>query len=77
MPGALNTQTDRTVRYEQRCLKKRCDEQKIQRAERAMKRDEIKREISKEVSSHIRTECDKKRRMSTRMKTTTSFADFF
>jgi len=77
MPGALNTQTDRTVRYEQRCLKKRCDEQKIQRAERAMKRDEMKSEISKEVSSHIKTECDKKRRMSTRMKTTTSFADFF
>jgi hypothetical protein len=77
MPGALNTQTDRSVRYEQRCLKKRCDEQKIQRAERAMKRDEMKSEISKEVSSHIRTECDKKRRMSTRMKTTTSFADFF
>jgi len=77
MPGALNTQTDRSVRYEQRCLKKRCDEQKIQRAERAMKRDEMKSEISKEVSSHIRTECDKKRRMSTRIKTTTSFADFF
>jgi hypothetical protein len=77
MPGALNTQTDRTVRYEQRCLKRRCDEQKTQRAERAMKRDEMKSEISKEVSSHIKTECDKKRRMSTRMKTTTSFADFF
>jgi len=77
MPGALNTQTDRCLRYEQRCLKKRCDEQKIQRAERAMKRDEMKSDISKEVSSHIRTECDKKRRMSTRMKTTTSFADFF
>jgi len=77
MPGALNTQTDRSVRYEHRCLKKRCDEQKIQRAERAMKRDEMKSEISKEVSSHIRTECDKKRRMSTRIKTTTSFADFF
>ena len=77
MPGALNTQTDRTVRYEQRCLKKRCDEQKIQRAERAMKRDDMKSEISKEVSSHIRNECDKKRRMSTRIKTTTSFADFF
>lgn len=74
MPGALNTQTDRTVRYEQRCLKRRCDEQKTQRAERAMKRDEMKSEISKEVSSHIKNE---KRRMSTRMKTTTSFADFF
>ena len=73
MPGALNTQTDRTVRYEQRCLKKRCDDQKKQRAERALKRDEI----SKEVSSHIRSECDKKKRMSSRMKTTTSFVDFF
>jgi len=74
MPGALNKQTDRTVRYEQRCIKKRCDEQKIQRAERAMKRDEMKSEISKEVSSHIQSE---KRRMSSRMKTTTSFVDFF
>jgi hypothetical protein len=73
MPGALNTQTDRTVRYEQRCLKKRCDDQKKERAERALKRDEI----SKEVSSHIRSECDKKKRMSSRMKTTTSFVDFF
>jgi hypothetical protein len=77
MPGALNTQTDRTVRYEQRCLKKRCDDQKKQRAERALKRDEFKDEISKEVSSHIRSECDKKKRMSSRMKTTTSFVDFF
>jgi hypothetical protein len=77
MPGALNIQTDREVRYEQRCLKKRCDEQKKERAVRALKRDGIKCEISKEVSSHIRSECDKKRRMSTRMKTTTSFADFF
>ena len=73
MPGALNTQTDRTVRYEQRCLKKRCDDQKKERAELALKRDEI----SKEVSSHIRSECDKKKRMSSRMKTTTSFVDFF
>ena len=77
MPGALNTQTDRTVRYEQRCLKKRCDDQKKQRAERALKRDEFKDDISKEVSSHIRSECDKKKRMSSRMKTTTSFVDFF
>jgi hypothetical protein len=74
MPGALNMQTDRTVRYEQRCLKKRCDQQKQDRVERALKRDEIKSEISKEVSSHIQNE---KKRMSSRMKTTTSFADFF
>lgn len=77
MPGALNTQTNRTVRYEQRCLKKRCDDQKKERAERALKRDEFKDDISKEVSSHIRSECDKKKRMSLRMKTTTSFVEFF
>jgi len=77
MPGALNTQTNRTVRYEQRCLKKRCDDQKKERAERALKRDEIKCEISKEVSSHINSEYNKKKRMSSRMKTTTSFLDFF
>lgn len=77
MPGALNTQTDRTVRYEQRCLKKRFDDQKKERAERALKRDEFKDDISKEVSKHIRSECDKKKRMSLRMKTTTSFKDFF
>lgn len=74
MPRALNTQTDRTVRYEQRCLKKKCDQQKKEREIRAMKRDEIKSEISKEVSGHIQNE---KRRMSSRMKTTTSFANFF
>ena len=74
MPGALNTQTDRTVRYEQRCMKKRCDQQKQERAERALKRDEIKSDISKEVTSHIQNE---KRRVSSRMKTTTSFANFF
>lgn len=73
MPGALNIQTDRTVRYEQRCLKKKCEDQKKAREERALKRDEI----SREVSSHIKVECDKKKRMSTRMKTTTSFQDFF
>lgn len=77
MPGALNNQTNRTVRYEQRCLKKRCDDQKKERAERALKRNEFKDDISKEVSSHIRSECDKKKRMSLRMKTTTSFVDFF
>jgi hypothetical protein len=77
MPGALNIQTDRTVRYEQRCLKKRCDDQKKERAERALKRDEFKGDISKEVSSHIKSEYDKKKRMSSRMKTTTSFRDFF
>ena len=61
MPGALNTQSDRSVRYEQRCLKKRSNEQKIQRAERAMKREEMRNEISKEVSSYIGSEFDKKR----------------
>ncbi len=73
MPGALNTQSDISVRYEQRCLKKRSNEQKIQRAERAMKREEMRNEISKEVSSYIGSEFDKKRKMLTRIKTTTSF----
>jgi len=77
MPGALNTQTDRTVRYEQRCLKKRCDDQKKQRAERALKRDEFKDDISKEVSSHIRSECDKKKRMSSKNEDYYFFCRFF
>jgi hypothetical protein len=55
MSGALNTQSDKSIRYEQRCLKKKYDEQKIQRAERAMKREEMRNEISKEVSSYIRS----------------------
>lgn len=76
MPSsALNTQTNRSIRYEQRCLKKRGEEQKKERAERAMKRCEIKNEISKEVSSHIATQ---EKRMSSRLKkSTTSFCDFF
>jgi len=71
MPSsALNTQTNRSIRYEQRCLKKRCEDQKKERIERAMKRDEI----SKEVASHITSE---KRRMSSKMVTRSSFHGFF
>ena len=76
MPGALNTQSDRTVRYEQRCLKKKCDQQKKDRSERATKREEIRCDISKEVSTHITSECDKKLRMSSRIKGS-SFSIFF
>jgi len=75
MPSsALNTQTNRSIRYEQRCLKKRCEDQKKERMERAMKRDDIKNEISKEVASHITSE---KRRMSSKMVTRSSFHGFF
>ena len=42
--------------------------------ERAMKRDDIKNEISKEVASHITSE---KRRMSSKMVTRSSFNGFF
>ena len=72
MPGALNNQTDRAVRYEQRCLKKKCSDQKQEREVRAIKRNDI----CNEVSSHIKSECDKKRR-SLRMKSGSNFADFF
>ena len=74
MPGALNCQSDRTVRYEQRCLKKKCEQQKIERIHRLEKRneckscisDEVSKDVSNEVSNHIIELESKHKRMSGR-----------
>ncbi len=54
MPGSsLNTQTDREIRYEQRCQQKRVQQQKMDRNFRAEKRDNMLSDISNEVANEI------------------------
>ena len=54
MPGSsLNTQTDREIRYEQRCQQKRVQQQKMDRNFRAEKRDNMLTDISNEVANEI------------------------
>ena len=54
MPGSsLNTQTNREVRYEQRCQQKRVQQQKMDRNFRAEKRDNMLSDISYEVANEI------------------------
>ena len=76
MPSSLNIQSNREIHYNERCLKKKYDEQKFQRAERAMKRNTAIEEISKEVSNEINSIC--KKRMSTRNnRSVTNYSRFF
>ena len=78
MPGSsLNTQTNREVRYEQRCQNKKFEQQRIQRALRAEKRGSTMTEISKEVSSEIRSVADKKRSSTRAGNSNVSFSSFF
>ena len=65
MPSGIIQQTNRVLRYEQRCQNKKIDQQNIQRTIRAQARGLIMPEISKEVSSNICSIANKKR-MSTR-----------
>ena len=51
MPGSsLNTQTNREIRYEQRCQKKRIEYQTMERSMRAEKRTEITNEVTSAIS---------------------------
>lgn len=73
MPSGIILQTNRVLRYEQRCQKKKIEQQNIQRSIRAQTRGLMMPEISKEVSKEICSTANKKR-MSTRLRTpTTSF----
>ena len=72
MPSGINTQTTRNARYEQRCQNKKVDQQNIQRTIRAQTRGLMMPEISKEVSKEICSTANKKR-MSTRLRTPTTF----
>ena len=54
MPGSsLNTQTDREIRYEQRCQQKRVQQQNMDRNFRAEKRVNMLSDISNEVANEI------------------------
>lgn len=54
MPGSsLNTQTNRAVRYEQRCQQKRVQQQNMDRNFRAEKRVNMLTDISNEVADEI------------------------
>ena len=64
MPS-LNMQTDREVRYEQRCFKKKCDQQNTERDERVTRRDMMKNEIRSEVSDEISELSQKKKVVTT------------
>lgn len=85
MQGALNCQSDRTVRYEQRCLKKKCEDQKIARSKRLEKRNEsrssisneVSKDISSEVSNHIIGLESKHKRMSGRTRQSRVFFDCY
>ena len=73
MPSGIIQQTNRVLRYEKRCQKKKIEQQNIQRAIRAQTRGLMMPEISKEVSNEICSTANKKR-MSARLRTpTTSF----
>jgi hypothetical protein len=77
MPSGVNTQTVREVRYEQRCQNKKFEQQRIQRTLRAEKRGSTMTEISKEVSSEIRSVADKKRSSTRAGNSNVSFSSFF
>ena len=77
MSSGVNTQSVREVRYEQRCQNKKFQQQRIQRALRAEKRGSTMTEISKEVSSEIRSVADKKRSSTRTGNTNVSFSSFF
>ena len=49
MPSGLNTQTEREVRYEQRCIRQKIDLQNKDRELRFKKRNEITFEVDKEI----------------------------
>jgi len=60
MTSGLTLQTDREIRYEQRCQRKRIEQQKVDRATRLENREnnkqygfENKSEIAEEVSKEI------------------------
>ena len=72
MPSGIILQTNRDIRYEQRCQNKKIDQQNVHRTIRAQTRGLMMSEISKEVSNEICSIANKKR-MNTRSRTSISF----
>jgi len=73
MPSGIILQTNRDIRYEQRCQKKKIEQQNIQRTIRAQTRGIMMQEISKEVSSNICSIANKKRINTRSMNSSASF----
>lgn len=65
MPS-LNMQSDRELRYQQRCQQKIWKQQNIDRNERIQRRDAMRNEISMEVSDEIQAITQKKKVVTTR-----------
>jgi len=61
MTRSLTLQSDREFRYEQRCQKKRIEQQSVDRNKRFENRCGLSREISREVSNEISLLIQKKR----------------
>lgn len=64
MPS-LNMQSDRELRYQQRCQQKIWKQQNIDRNERIQRRDAMRNEISMEVSDEIKVLTQKKKVVTT------------
>ena len=81
MPRALHCQSDRTVRYKERGLKKKFEDQKNERSKRLEKRNksrssisiEVSKDISNDVSNHIIELESKHKRMSGRNRQSRDF----
>lgn len=77
MTTSLTLQTEREIRYEQRCQKKRIEQQNIDRNKRFENRCGLSREISSEVSNAISLLAQKKRNGPLRNSSTHSSYNYF
>lgn len=66
MTTSLTLQTEREIRYEQRCQKKRIEQQNLDRTKRFETRCVLSNETSNEVSSAISLLAQKKRNIPVR-----------
>lgn len=77
MTTSLTLQTEREIRYEQRCQKKRIEQQNIDRVKRFENRCGLSREISSEVSNAISLLAQKKRNDPLRNSSTRTSYNYF
>jgi hypothetical protein len=64
MPS-LNMQSDREVRYHERCQQKKLEQQNMDRDDRVQRRDDMRSEISMEVRDEIQQLTQKKKVVTT------------
>lgn len=77
MTTSLTLQTEREIRYEQRCQKKRIEQQNIDRKKRFDNRCGLSNEISREVSNAISLLAQKKRKDPLRNSSTRTSYNYF